>query len=421
MLLTPLFLDLDDLIQRDREAEFAKIRSRRVEREQMRKVYRKRRAIAVAVLALPIAGFVFAGKFPSDSKKPSAPATAPATTAAAAPATTASAGPVRFAEPSEVRAAHFSMYLANDQNAVSKYISAYDENSGLNAVQLDIKNENGDIGFTEDMPSLAIKSGSAHDFYEPRVAVDQFHQAGFYVIGRIVSFEDDHVASYAPKRAIRRTDGTLWKNRLGLSWMNPYDKANWKYLVDIAKAAGKVGFDEIQFDYVRFPTDGDLSDVKLDRSSPKMEATIAGFLKYAVSELHPLKLRVSADLFGLAATRDLGIGQNPRKLRDIVDVMSPMIYPQGYGSGEYGIQCPVCNPRDTIEATMADWKKAAVNGTAELRPWIQAYDWLDHPYGANQVMAQVGGVRDFTNRGFLLWNPRRRTPRACSKFPAAAQ
>ena len=98
--------------------------------------------------------------------------------------------------------------------------------------------------------------------------------------------------------------------------MNPYDKANWTYLVDIAKAAGKVGFDEIQFDYVRFPTDGDLTDVKLDRSSPKMEATIAAFLKYAVSELHPLKLRVSADLFGLAATRDLGIGQNPRKLRE---------------------------------------------------------------------------------------------------------
>jgi len=414
-------LDLDDLIQRDREAEFAKIRSRRAEREQMRKVYRKRRAIAVAVLAVPIAAFAFAGKFPSDSKKSVARKPAAATTAAAAPATTADAGPTRFAEPSEVRAAHFSMYLANDQNAVQKYISSYGKKTGLNAVQLDIKNENGDIGFTEDMPSLAIKSGSAHDFYEPRVVVDQFHQAGFYVIGRIVSFEDDHVATYAPKRAIRREDGTLWKNRLGLSWMNPYDKANWKYLVDIAKAAGKVGFDEIQFDYVRFPTDGDLTNVKLDRSSPKMEATIAAFLKYAVGQLHPQKLRVSADLFGLAATRDLGIGQNPRKLRDIVDVMSPMIYPQGYGSGEYGIDCPVCNPRDTIEATMADWKNAAVNGTAELRPWIQAYDWLDHPYGTQQVMAQVGGVRDFTNRGFLLWNPKATYPASMLEFPAAAQ
>jgi hypothetical protein len=118
MLLTPHYLDLDDLIQRDREAEFAKIRSRRAEREQMRKVYRKRRAIAVALLALPIAGFVFAGRFPSDSKKSQTPKAAPAATTVAAPATTADAGPVRFTEPDEVRAAHFSMYLANDQNAI---------------------------------------------------------------------------------------------------------------------------------------------------------------------------------------------------------------------------------------------------------------------------------------------------------------
>jgi hypothetical protein len=421
MLLAPLFLDLDDLTQRDREAEFAKIRSRRVARDQMRSTYRKRRAIAVAVLAVPIAAFVFAGRFPSDSKKADTrQASAVATTAAAAPATTADPGPTRFPAPSEVRAAHFSMYLANDQNAVQKYIDAYDADKGLNAVELDIKNENGDIGFTEDMPSLAVKSGSAHDFYEPRVVVDQFHQAGLYVIGRIVSFEDDHVSHYAPKRAIRREDGTIWENHIGLGWMNPYDKANWKYLVSIAKAAGKVGFDEIQFDYVRFPTDGDLTNVKLNRSSPKMESTIAGFLKYAVGELHPLKLRVSADLFGLAATRDLGIGQNPRQLRDIVDVMSPMIYPQGYGSGEYGIDCPVCNPHDTIEATMADWKKAAVNGTAELRPWIQAYDWLDHPYGSAQVQAQVSAVRDFTNRGFLLWNPKASYDAGMLQYPAVA-
>ena len=112
------------------------------------------------------------------------------TTAAAAGATTA-VGDERFAAPSEVRAAHFSMYLGNDQNAISKYIAAYDPNSGLNAVELDIKNENGDIGFTEDMPSLAIKSGSANDIYEPRVPSTSSTPAGFYVIGRVVSFEDD--------------------------------------------------------------------------------------------------------------------------------------------------------------------------------------------------------------------------------------
>lgn len=415
-------MDFDDFIQRDREAEIAKIRSRRAERDEMRKVFRRRRAIAVAVLALPIAGFVFAGRFPSDAKKsPSSSASAPAASTAvqaAAPPTTTDGGPARFPAPDEVRGAHFSMYLASNQNEIDKFINAYDAETGLNAVELDIKNENGDVGFTEGMPSLAIKSGAAQNFYEPRLIVEQLHAAGFYVIGRVVSFEDPNMSEYAPKRAIRTNDGALWKNHAGLGWLNPYTKANWRYLVDVAKAAGKVGFDEIQFDYVRFPTDGDLTNVKLDRRKAKMDANIASFLQYAVDELHPLKLRVSADLFGLAATRDLGIGQDPRKLRDIVDVLSPMIYPQGYASGEYNIECPVCNPHDTIEATLTDWRKATANGSAELRPWIQAYDWLDHPYGPDQVMAQVSAVRDHTSRGFLLWNPKASYAPDMLRFPA---
>ena len=249
--------------------------------------------------------------------------------------------------------------------------------------------------------------------------MEQLHAAGFYVIGRVVSFEDPVIAAKVPKRAIRTTDGEIWKNHAGLGWMNPYTKANWTYLVDIAKAAGKVGFDEIQFDYVRFPTDGDLSNVKLNRKKAKMESTIAAFLKHAVDELHPLQLRVSADLFGLAATRDLGIGQDPRKLANIVDVMSPMIYPQGYASGEYNIACPVCSPSELVAATMADWKRAAVGGTAELRPWIQAYDWVDHHYGAEQVMAQVDASREFTERGFLLWNAASVYKPDMLQFPAA--
>jgi hypothetical protein len=239
------------------------------------------------------------------------------------------------------------------------------------------------------------------------------------VIGRVVAFEDPIIAGKAPKRAIRTKDGAVWENHAGLGWMNPYTKANWTYLVDVAKAAGKVGFDEIQFDYVRFPTDGDLTNVKLNRTKAKMEANIASFLQYAVDELHPLKLRVSADLFGLAATRDLGIGQNPRQIAKIVDVMSPMIYPQGYSSGEYNIDCPVCNPRDLVLATMRDWQKATVGGTAELRPWIQAYDWLDHPYGPQQIAAQVEGVREFTDRGFLLWDAGSEYDPALLQFPAA--
>jgi hypothetical protein len=413
-------VDFDDFIQRDREAEIAKIRSRRAERDQMRHVYRRRRAIAVAVLALPVAGFVFAGKFPSDNKKAPVKSTASAAaTVAAAAVTTVDAGAQRFPAPAEVRGVHFSMHLASDQRAIQQIVDAFDAETGLNAVQLDIKNENGEIGFTEGMPALAISSGAAQNVYEPRLIVEQLHAAGFYVIGRVVAFEDPITSVKAPKRAIRTTDGAVWKNHAGLGWLNPYTKVNWTYLIDVAKAAGRVGFDEIQFDYVRFPTDGDLSNVKLTRTKAKMEATIAAFLQYAVDELHPLKLRVSADLFGLAASQDLGIGQDPRKLSNIVDVLSPMIYPQGYTSGTYNIACPVCNPHDLIEATMIDWRKSTVGGTAELRPWIQAYNWGDRVYGPAQVMAQVDAVRAQTDRGFMLWNAKSVYPSDMLSFPAA--
>jgi hypothetical protein len=414
------FVDFDDFIQRDREAEIAKIRSRRAERDQMRSVYRRRRAMAVAVLALPVAGFVFAGKFPSDNKKASATKTTRTSAAAAPVAATTADGTQRFPAPTEVRGVHFSMHLASDQRAIQKVVDAFDASSGLNAVELDVKNENGEIGFTEGMPALALSSGAAQNVYEPRLIVEQLHAAGFYVIGRVVSFEDPILAEKAPKRAIRTTDGAVWKNHAGLGWLNPYTKVNWTYLIDVAKAAGNVGFDEIQFDYVRFPTDGDLSNVKLSRTKAKMEDNIAAFLQHAVDELHPLKLRVSADLFGLAATQDLGIGQDPRRLSKIVDVMSPMIYPQGYSSGTYNIACPVCNPHDLIDATMSDWRKVAVGGTAELRPWIQAYNWIGHLYGPDQVVAQVDALRKWTDRGFLLWNATSVYQSDMLKFPVPA-
>ena len=180
-------MDFDDFIQRDREAEIAKIRSRRAERDQMNRVFRRRRAIAVAVLVLPVAGFVFAGKFPSDNKKAAAK-TAPGggghdQPLRRPPPTSMSAA--RFPAPAEVRGVHFSMHYANDQAQIQKIVDAYDADTGINAVELDVKNENGEIGFTEGMPSLAISSGAAQNYYEPRLIVEQLHAAGFYVIGRV--------------------------------------------------------------------------------------------------------------------------------------------------------------------------------------------------------------------------------------------
>ncbi len=408
-------VDLNDFTQRDRQSEIAKIAARRADRDRMRRVYRKRRAMAAVALVLPIAGFAVAGRFPSDPATPTTTAvSAPATAPAAADTTGAQ---TRFPAPPEVRAVHLSMHLAANGQAVQKLLAAADPATGINAIQLDIKDENGEIGFIDGMPSLAVKSGSARDIYEPRIVVEQFHDAGLYVIGRIVSFQDPVLASERRKRAILTDGGDVWTNHNGQGWLNPYTKANWRYLIDIAKAAGEAGFDEIQFDYVRFPTDGDLSTVDLDRTSKRMEAAISGFLKQAVTELHTMDVRVSADLFGLAASGDIGIGQNPRELRDILDVVSPMIYPQGYADGTYNIPCPVCAPAETIRATLDEWRTVINGGTAELRPWLQAYDWKEHDYTADEVQAQVAATRESTSRGFMLWHPAVTYDEGMLRFP----
>ena len=131
----------------------------------------------------------------------------------------------------------------------------------------------------------------------------------------------------------------------GLGWLNPYDHRVWAYDVAIAAAAARAGFDEIQFDYVRFPSDGDVCAIRYPvRTKGSMAKTITGFVRYATSRLHKLDARVSVDVFGLAATRDLGIGQKPERLARYVDAVYPMVYPSHFNPGEYGLADPNAEP-----------------------------------------------------------------------------
>ena len=160
-----------------------------------------------------------------------------------------------------------------------------------------------------------------------------------------------------PQFAIRTSDGSRWFNNSGLGWTNPYDRRVWKYNVDLAVAAVKAGFDEIQFDYVRFPSDGDLSQIRYPGTHTQpMGWTIPMFLKYARSRLRPLGVRLSVDVFGLSATRDLGIAQFPRRIAPFVDTIYPMVYPSHYVSGEYNIIDPDSRPGTTVAYSLRDFR-----------------------------------------------------------------
>ena len=204
--------------------------------------------------------------------------------------------------------------------------------------------------------------------------------------------------------AIRRADGSRWLNNGGLGWTNPYDKRVWRYNVQIATAAAKAGFDEIQFDYVRFPSDGDISLIRYPgKHGQPMQKTIAAFLRYAASRLHPLGVRVSADVFGLSATHDLGIGQHPTQIGNVVDAIYPMTYPSHYRSGEYNLDNPDDAPGTTVMYSLRDFRTQLAGRRALLVPWLQDFS-LGRTYTPGDVAAQIASARAANTGGFMLWN-----------------
>jgi hypothetical protein len=410
-------VDYENYRARDREAEIAKIRARRLERARMDRVFRRRRAVAVALLIIPIAAFALASAWPRGKPaKRAARSTAPATAT-----TVKAAGPARFPEPSEVRATHLTMYVINQRpGVVDQVIKAANPRTGLTAVVVDVKDEQGHVGFTEGVPKLARETGAAGNYYDPYFLTKRLHDAGLYVIGRVVVFEDPIIAAARPDRAIRTTSGGVWHNAIGLGWLNEYDQRNWQYAISIARAAGKEGFDEIQFDYVRFPTDGPVQNaVWPHRKNEPMARTIEMFLRTAVGDLHRDNLHVSADLFGLAATTNLNIGQDPYLLRNVLDAISPMAYPCAYRPGSYNIANPCASAADTISATLADWQRVLTGGTVKLRPWLQAYDWDGNVYGKSRIDGQISRTREMTPSGFMLWNAASQYDPSVLVFPPA--
>ncbi len=307
----------------------------------------------------------------------------------------------RMAMPKEVRGIHVTPALASDSTKIDEYLAI----PGLNTLQVDIKDENGEVGFLMPNGTLARKIGAAKGYYKAGQLAGKTRAAGVYLVGRIVTFEDPILSQKRPDLAIHNPDGSVWTNDIGLGWTNPYDKRVWEYNVEIAKAAAQRGFDEIQFDYVRFPSDGDVENaVYRGKVNEGLGWTIARFVQYASKELKPLGVRVSVDMFGLAATHDLGIGQIPRRVAKFVDAIYPMVYPSHYNPGEYNLPDPSGSPGMTVAASLQDFRKQMRGTKAQLIPWLEDFS-LGRTRTPEEVRAQIEAARSYKARGFLLWNP----------------
>jgi len=276
----------------------------------------------------------------------------------------------------------------------------------LNTIELDVKDENGYVGFVDsDTPALAKRVGAARPYYDAKKIVREAHRAGIYLIGRVVVFQDPTLTSGAPDLGIQSRNGGVWKTSSGWGWANEYDPRVWKYDTDVAVAAAKAGFDEIQFDYVRFPTDGDLSVIVYPHKRAEPRAvTIDRFFEYAVGRLHKLRVRVSADVFGLSASRDLGIGQAPQRIGRVLDAIYPMVYPSHYNQGEYNLIDPEAFPYATVVHSLRDFNRQTRGEKVRIVPWLQDFT-IKVGYGLEQVGEQIDAARAMHAKGFLLWNP----------------
>lgn len=296
------------------------------------------------------------------------------------------------------------------------------DSTQINATVIDIKDDNGELTYSSMIPMVkeveADKIVKDKDFLG---TMQLLEEKDIYTIARIVTFKDRTAASKRPDLAVKSKDGSIWRDNKGDAWLNPYNREAWEYPIQVAEEAALKGFKEIQFDYVRFPTDGKRDLIEYgDVGGEHMQDAIAGFLSYARQRLAPLGVYVSADVFGLVTTveDDMRLGQHLETLATAVDIICPMVYPSHYALGTYGIKYPDANPygivkksmetaRERIEAMDTTEKKAI------LRPWLQDFSapWLRRDYGSNyisygpqQIKDQIKATYDAGLTQWIFWN-----------------
>ncbi|MBN2898909.1 MAG: putative glycoside hydrolase [Clostridia bacterium] len=295
---------------------------------------------------------------------------------------------------------------------------ALSKRTEINTFVIDVKDDNGNMLFYSETADKYVPSANKKPYISDPVAfIQKLHDNDIYVIARIVTFKSPRYSKQYPERSIvYKGTGTLFRSRDGISWASPYDRDLWDYNIGVALEAANYGFNEIQFDYVRFPDTGSKKDQTLDFRNTlgenKTEA-IQGFLKYAYEKLSAEEVYVAADVFGWTATAlgDVGIGQHWEAMTNVVDYMCPMVYPSHYGPGNFGLSVPDAYPYETIDRAMKDAIKRNNNieTPARLRPWIQDFTapWVKGyiPYGPREVSLQIKALKDNGISEYILWNP----------------
>jgi hypothetical protein len=312
-----------------------------------------------------------------------------------------------------VRAAYLTYFGVADKTIRERVLELV-ARTELNAVVIDVKGDRGLIPYRTQVP-LALEAGAQGPViikdFEGFIA--SLKARGIYTVARIVTFKDTVLAQAKPEWAIIDTrTGKPWIDNEKLAWVDPFREEVGDYNIAIAKEAIAKGFDEVQFDYVRFPTDGKLSAARYSQpnNSQTRLPAIAAFLAKARGELGPLGAFVGADVFGYTAfnENDTDIGQRVEELSVHLDYICPMVYPSGYHRGIPGVRNPVAQPYEIVKESVRLTRKRSATAVV-VRPWLQ--DFRDYAFdkrifGVPEIKAQLRGAKDGGAVGYMLWNPK---------------
>ncbi len=310
--------------------------------------------------------------------------------------------------PEAVKAIYMTSWVAGTKNWRSELVDLI-KKTELNSVVIDVKDYTGRVSFDTEDPVIKETGSEEIRVKDMKDFVENLHGAGIYAIARITVFQDPYYAKKHPEIAVQKKNGTIWKDKKGLSYMDPGAREYWDYIIKIARASEKAGFDELNFDYIRFPSDGDMKDIKFpvaDNRS-KVEA-LTEFFKYLSSELKNTGIPISADVFGMVATNydDLNIGQVLEAIAPHFDYVSPMVYPSHYPRTFQGYKNPAAHPYEIVRFSMdkaVERLIAASSTPSKLRPWLQDFD-LGANYGVAEIEAQKKAVYDSGLTSWMSWD-----------------
>jgi len=311
-------------------------------------------------------------------------------------------------EPIKIKALYLTFWGANIYSKTTKRVLDIIENTEVNAIVVDVKNEYGSTSYR-----TSVKQANKYGAYKDRTIgnMENFMKVmkskNIYMIARVVVFKDELQASNNEDYAIKKADGTIWRNHDNMAWVDPFDKRSHEYTIAIAQDAAKMGFDEINFDYIRFPAKKGLKLAKESNEKNRLKA-IEDFLKLAQKRLKRYGVFISVDTYGNICWEkgDTGIGQKVDSLAKYTDYLAPMLYPSGFASGSFNFEHPSEHPHAVIYRSIKRIKDRIE--PLRVRPWLQYFKDYAHTrkhYKKFEVTEQMRAADDIEANGWMMWSP----------------